>query len=47
MNRLPAVVVLLTLALTCLPAQAQPAASTNAPLPDRELVIATREVPRS
>ena len=45
MNRLPAVVVLLTLALTCLPAQAEPAAPTNAPLPDRELVIATREVP--
>ena len=45
MNRLPAVVVLLTLALTCLPAQAQPAAPTNAPLPDRELVIAIREVP--
>jgi hypothetical protein len=45
MNRLPAVAVLLTLALTYLPAQAQPAAPTNAPLPDRELVIATREVP--
>lgn len=43
--RLQAIVVLLMLALTCGPAQAQPAVPANPPLPDRELVIATREVP--
>jgi ABC-type amino acid transport substrate-binding protein len=44
-NRLQAFIVLLVLALTCLRAQAQPAAPINPPMPDRELVIATREVP--
>ena len=44
-NRLQAFIVLLMLALTCLRAYAQPAVPVNPPLPDRELVIATREVP--
>ena len=44
-NRLQAIVVLLMLALACLRAHAQPATPVNPPLPDRELVIATREVP--
>ena len=44
-NRLQAFVVLLMLALACLRAHAQPAMPVNPPLPDRELVIATREVP--
>jgi len=44
-NRLQAFVVVLMLALACLRAHAQPAMPVNPPLPDRELVIATREVP--
>ena len=44
-NRLQAFVVVLMLALACLRAHAQPAIPVNPPLPDRELVIATREVP--
>jgi ABC-type amino acid transport substrate-binding protein len=44
-NRLQAFVVLLMLALACLRAHAQPAIPVSPPLPDRELVIATREVP--
>jgi hypothetical protein len=44
-KRLQAFIVLLMLALACLRAHAQPAMPVNPPLPDRELVIATREVP--
>src|SRR4051794_23564670 len=44
-NRLQAFIVVLMLALTCLRAHAQPAGPVSPALPDRELVIATREVP--
>lgn len=45
MNRLQALVVSALLALTCACAHAQPAASRNPSLPDRELIVAIREVP--
>ena len=44
-NRLQTFVIVLMLALACLRAHAEPAIPVNPPLPDRELVIATREVP--
>ena len=45
MNRLQALLVPALMALTWSCAGAQPATSPNPPLPDRELVVATREVP--
>lgn len=44
-NRLQALAVLAMLVLTSPCGRAQPAAPSNPPLPDRELIVATREVP--
>jgi polar amino acid transport system substrate-binding protein len=43
--KLQVLVIAAMLALTCSCSYAQPAAPTNPPLPDRELVVAIREVP--
>ena len=45
MNRAEVVAVLVSVALTCDCGQAQPAIPGNPPIPDRELLIATKEAP--